>query len=114
MQGLKEGTFDTFDPAGVADMLCQLGGATHGIVARAIAAGSTAETNKAIRLLDQRIRLYGIALDRILGLPDRSVRLVEPGLVRAVMMARRLTDSGPSTKPRLQPSKAKVKERSKS
>jgi AcrR family transcriptional regulator len=113
-QGVKEGTFDTFDPAGVADMLYQLGGATHGIVARAIAAGSTAETNNAIRLLDQRISLYGIALDRILGLPDGSVRLVEPGLVRAVMMARRRTDPGPSTKPRLQTSKAKGEQRRKS
>ena len=113
-EGIDDAIFDTFDPAGVADMLYQLGGATHGIVARAIAAGSTAGTNKAIRLLDQRIRLYGIALDRILGLPDGSVRLVEPGLVRTVMKARRRTDTGPSTKPRIQTSKAKGEQRRKS
>jgi len=29
-------------------------------------------------MLDQRIKLYGIALDSILGLPDKSVRLVKP------------------------------------
>ena len=95
-------------------MLYQLGGATHGIVARAIAAGSTAETDEAIRLLDRRIGLYGIALDRILGLPDGSVRLVEPGLVRAVMMARRRTDPGPPTKPRPRTPEAKGGQRCKS
>jgi AcrR family transcriptional regulator len=88
-QGVREGTFETFDPAGVAEMLHQLGGATHGIVARAIECKIAAEREKAISLLDQRIKLYGIVLDRILGLPDRSVQLVEPGFVRAVMTARR-------------------------
>jgi hypothetical protein len=89
VQGVKEGTFETFDPVGVADMLHQLGGAAHSIVARAIEGRSAAEREKAISMLDQRIKLYGIALDRILGLPDKSVRLVKPGLVRAVMTARR-------------------------
>lgn len=88
VQGVKEGTFDTFDPAGIVDMLHQLGGATHGIVAHAIAAGNATEMDEAITLLEQRIKLYGLALDRILGLPDGSIRLIEPGLVRKVMMAR--------------------------
>jgi AcrR family transcriptional regulator len=87
-QGVKEGVFNTFDPEGVADMLLQLGAATHGIVARAIAASSATELNKAIRALDRRIKLYEIALDRILGVADGSVRLAEPGYVRTVMIAR--------------------------
>lgn len=94
-KGVREGTFDTFDPAGVADMLQQLGSATHGIVAGAIASESKTDMNKAIRVLDRRIKLYGIALDRVLGLPDSSIRLVEPGLVRKVMMARHQT-GGPN------------------
>lgn len=36
VHGVKERTFETFDPVGVADILHRLGGATHGIVARAI------------------------------------------------------------------------------
>jgi AcrR family transcriptional regulator len=87
-QGVKEGTFHTFDPEGVADLLLQLGASTHSIVARAIAAGSTDQMNEAIRTLERRIRLYEVALDRILGLPDGSVRLAEPGYVRTVMTAR--------------------------
>jgi hypothetical protein len=45
--------------------------------------------NKAIRALEKRIKLYETALDRILGLPDGSVRLAAPGYVRTVMAARR-------------------------
>src|SRR5262249_44512373 len=96
-QGVKDGTFDTFDPEGVADMLLQLGAATHGLVARALAAGSTAEVNKAIRALEKRVRLYEVALDRILGLPDGSVRLAAPGYVRTVMTARRQASVGRSS-----------------
>jgi AcrR family transcriptional regulator len=88
VQGVKDGSFDTFDPEGVADMILQLGGAVHGIVAGAIADGSPAQMNKAIRTLGQRIKLYEIALDRILRLPDGSVRLAAPGYVRTVMRAR--------------------------
>jgi AcrR family transcriptional regulator len=93
-QGVKDGTFDTFDPEGVADMLLQLGAATHGLVARALAAGSPVEMNKAIRALEKRIKLYEVALDRILGLPDGSVRLAAPGYVRTVMTARRPSSVG--------------------
>jgi AcrR family transcriptional regulator len=87
-QGVAEGTFHTFDPEGVAEMLLQLGGATHDLVARAVAAGSVDQMNEAIGGLEQRVRLYEIALDRILGLPDGSVRLAAPGYIRAVMTAR--------------------------
>ena len=94
-EGIKEGTFDTFDPQGVADMLLQLGTATHGIVARAIAAHSADEMNEAIFALEQRIKLYEIALDRVLGLPDGSLRLAEPGYVRTVMTARQEAGARP-------------------
>jgi len=60
VQGVKEGTFETFDPVGVAGMLHQLDGAAHSIVARAIEGRSAAEREKAISMLDQRIKLYGI------------------------------------------------------
>jgi AcrR family transcriptional regulator len=86
--GVKDGSFDTFDPEGVAEMFMQLGNATHGILARALASGDASEMNTAIRALERRVRLYATALDRLLGLPDGSVRLTEPGYLRAVMKAR--------------------------
>jgi AcrR family transcriptional regulator len=90
-QGVEDGTFRTFDPQGVADMVMQFGMATHGVVAKAIASGSDADMDIAIETLEKRVKLYEIALDRILGLPDGSIRISEPGYVRAVMTARRRT-----------------------
>lgn len=87
-KGVEDGTFDTFDPEGVAEMMLQLGAATHGIIARAMAeAGDMAA---AVPALERRVQLYALALDRILGLPDGSIRLTEPGHVEAVMTARRM------------------------
>ncbi|TGP50501.1 TetR/AcrR family transcriptional regulator [bacterium M00.F.Ca.ET.230.01.1.1] len=88
-QGVADGTFHTFDPEGVADIVMQFGMATHDVVAKAIVGGSDADMDTAIEALEKRVRLYEIALDRILGLPDGSIRIGEPGYVRAVMTARR-------------------------
>lgn len=88
-QGVEDGAFRTFDPEGVADMVMQFGLATHGVVAKAIASGSDADMDVAIETLEKRVRLYEIALDRVLSLPDGSIRISEPGYVRAVMTARR-------------------------
>ncbi|NUS21009.1 MAG: TetR/AcrR family transcriptional regulator [Mesorhizobium sp.] len=88
-QGVADGTFHTFDPDGVADIVMQFGLATHDVVAKAIVGGSDADMDTAIEALEKRVRLYEIALDRILRLPDGSIRIGEPGYVRAVMTARR-------------------------
>jgi len=72
--------------------------ATHGVVAKAIASGSDADMDVAIETLEKRVRLYEVVLDRILGLPDGSIRISEPGYVRAVMTARRRTvEQAPSS-----------------
>jgi AcrR family transcriptional regulator len=87
-QGVAEGVFDTPDPRATAEILLLLGTATHNAVARAIAASSNEELDKAIEELDRRVQLQGLAFDRILGVPDGSIRLVEPGFARAVLSAR--------------------------
>lgn len=87
-QGVEEGTFHTADPEGVAEMLLQLSTATHGVIAKAIASDNPDQMDEAIDALERRLRLYEIALNAVLGIPDGSVRLAEPGQVRAVMMAR--------------------------
>ncbi|SFP97030.1 transcriptional regulator, TetR family [Mesorhizobium sp. NFR06] len=94
-QGVQDGTFRTFDPEGVADIVMQFGMATHDVIAKAFASGSDADMDIAIEALERRVRLYEIALDRILGLPDGSIRIGEPGYVRAVMTARRSNPSIP-------------------
>lgn len=98
-QGVTDGVFHTFDPEGVADMILRLGGATHGIVARALVADNMDQMNEAIHALEQRIKLYEIALDRILGLPDGSLQLTGPDYVRTVMTARRQGGIGQNVRP---------------
>lgn len=87
-QGKNEGIFTVPDADATAEIVLHLGASTHDAVARAIAASGTAEEDAAIEALDQRLHFHGIAVDRILGLPDGSLTFVEPGFTRAVMTAR--------------------------
>lgn len=87
-QGKAEGRFAVADPEAAAEIILHLGASTHDAVARAIAATGTAEAEAAIEALDRRLRFHGVAVDRILGLPDGSLTFVEPGFTRAVMTAR--------------------------
>jgi AcrR family transcriptional regulator len=87
-QGKAEGLFDTPDPLATAEIVLQLGASTHDAVARAIEASGTPGAPAAADALEERLRLQGIAIDRILGLPDGSIAFVEPGFARAVMAAR--------------------------
>jgi len=86
-QGVAEGIFHTPDPAGTAEMILQLGAAAYGVIARALAATSKHEIDEAADTLEDLLKLHGIAIDRILCLPEGSVRLVERGFVRAIMTA---------------------------
>jgi AcrR family transcriptional regulator len=88
VEGTTEGAFAVPEPEAAADIILHIGASTHDIMARTIAASGTAEEDAAIEALDRRLRFYGIAVDRILGLPDDSVPFVEPGFTRAVMKAR--------------------------
>jgi AcrR family transcriptional regulator len=92
-QGVEEKIFRTPDPVGTAEMVLQLGAAAYGVIARALAATSEHEIEEAADTLENLLQLHGVAIDRILCLPEGSVRLVDPGFVRAMMLA-------PSTKSR--------------
>ena len=87
-QGVEEGIFRTPDPVGTAEMVLQLGAAAYGVIARALNATSEHEIEEAADTLENLLKLHGVAIDRILCLPEGSVRLVDPGFVRAMMMAR--------------------------
>jgi AcrR family transcriptional regulator len=86
-QGLDEGVFDTPDPQVTAEMLLSIGASSHQAVARAILASTPEERDAAADLLDRHLQLQGLAIDRILGLPDGTVRFAEPGFARAVLAA---------------------------
>ena len=87
-QGVEEGVFRTPDPVGTAEMVVQLGAAAYGVIARALNATSEHEIEEAADTLENLLNLHAVAIDRILCLPEGSVRLVDPGFVRAMMFAR--------------------------
>ncbi|MBX9846529.1 MAG: TetR/AcrR family transcriptional regulator [Xanthobacteraceae bacterium] len=86
-QGKAEGRFRIDDPATTAEIIMQLGASTHDAVARAIEASGTSHAEEAAAALDERLRQQGIAIDRILGLPDGTIVFSEPGFAKAVMSA---------------------------
>jgi hypothetical protein len=79
-------------------MMMQLSTATYGMITRALAASNSQQLEDDIDALEQRIRLYQTALDRILGLPDGSVCMAEPGYMRALFMARAQSDKRKTAK----------------
>ena len=83
--GVRAGVLDTTDPLATAEMLLQLGTSVHEAIARALEASAGGATEAAIALLDSRLRLYEVAFNRVLGLPDHTVSLMEPGFAAAVL-----------------------------
>jgi AcrR family transcriptional regulator len=88
-QGIDEGTFRATDAEITADLLLQISSVSHDVVARLIAAPTAEEMEAAATALERRAIEQGIAVDRLLGLPDGSVEFIEPGFVKALMAARR-------------------------
>lgn len=87
-EGKAQGVFDTPDPLATAEMLLQLGPASHDVVAQVFKAATEAEKKKATKALEDRLSLFSIVVNRILGLPEGSVQVAEPGYARAIVMAR--------------------------
>lgn len=86
-EGNREGTFRVHDPEATAEILLQLGASSRDAVADAIGAAGTARAEAAAGVLDARLTALGIAADRILGVPDGSVAMSEPGFAKAFLSA---------------------------
>lgn len=83
--GVESGAFETFDPEGVAELLLQLPASTHAILAQAILAPGGVSVDAVVATLEKRLRLYGVAVDRTLGLPDGSVPLANSEYLRRLL-----------------------------
>lgn len=92
--GVSKGEFQTSDPAGIAEMMLQLTGSRHPLLAKAEPETGVEGLEAAVKALEKRFTLYGIAIDRLLGLADGSVLLLEPGYVRTLAMATLLPGAG--------------------
>lgn len=85
--GVTEGVFDTFDPEGVADMIYGLAARTNSKIIDVVRAEDQAAREQAIDCLTTRFRLHGVAVDRVLGLPDGSVTTLTRAQVQAMVAA---------------------------
>lgn len=86
-EGVAAGVFDTFDPEGVADMIYGLAARTNSNILDVLQAADESGRQRAIDCLITRFRLHGLAVDRILGLPDGSVATPTRAQVEAMVMA---------------------------
>jgi AcrR family transcriptional regulator len=85
--GVADGVFDTFDPEGVADMIYGLAARTNSNVVDVLQAADESAREQAIDCLTTRFRLHGLAIDRILGLPDGSITALTRAQVEAMLAA---------------------------
>jgi hypothetical protein len=84
-QGVKEHLFETADPEGVADLLQQLASNTYSFVTRIIRARTGQEKRETLKAFHRRLRLNGVAIDRLLGLPDGTLYVPSLSEVKKLM-----------------------------
>ena len=104
-QGVKAHVFKTADPEGVADLLQQLASNTYSLVTRIINAETGQERQEALNAFYRRLCLNGVAIDRLLGLPDGTLYVPSRHDVKKLMA--KLTDQKSCQK-----AKAKLRPRS--
>ncbi|HTX97582.1 MAG TPA: TetR/AcrR family transcriptional regulator [Mycobacterium sp.] len=85
--GVKAGAFQTFDPEGVADMVYGLAARTNSKIIDVLRADDESARERAIHALTTRFRLHGLAIDRILELPDGSIATLTRAQVEAMVAA---------------------------
>ena len=83
--GVREGVFHTFDADGVADMILGLSARVNANVVQIVDAADQASREHAIGVLTKRLELHGLAVDRILELPDGSVTALDRGQVETMV-----------------------------
>ncbi len=85
--GVAEGVFHTFDAEGVADMIQGLAARTNSNVVQIIDATDEPSREHAIEVLTNRFALHGLAVDRVLGLPDGSITVLSRAQVDMMVAA---------------------------
>lgn len=86
-EGVVEGVFDTFDPEGVADMIYGLAARTNATIVAVLEAPDESARERVIDSMTKRFTLHGLAIDRILGLPDGSVTTLTRAQAEALVSA---------------------------
>jgi hypothetical protein len=85
--GVREGVFRTFDAEGVADMILGLSARVNANVVQIVGATDESARDHAVDVLTKRLKLHGLAVDRILEIPDGSVAVLDRAQVEIMVAA---------------------------
>jgi len=86
-KGSEEGVLDVPDPEAFAEMLLQLRLIFRDVMYQATRMAERGNVDEAVWMLEERLRLYGIAFERLLKLPDGTIDSAQPGFARAFLEA---------------------------
>jgi TetR/AcrR family transcriptional regulator, cholesterol catabolism regulator len=86
-EGIGEGVFDTFDAEGVADVILGLAARVNANVVQILDAIDESSRVQAVTILTKRFKLHGVAVDRVLGLPDGSIIVLRRAQVEMMVAA---------------------------
>ena len=75
-QGRREGRFDLPDPALAAEVVLGLGEGRRALIIEAMTAAEAGDLDRAVEMITRRVRAEEALIDRVLGLPPGSVRLL--------------------------------------
>ncbi|MHC1547652.1 TetR/AcrR family transcriptional regulator [Phyllobacterium sp. K27] len=84
-QGVDQGVLDAPDPLAFAEMLMQFRLSLGPVMHNALQQSKAGDIEAAAEALDERLRLYGLAIDRVLKLPDGTIKMAEKGFARALL-----------------------------
>ncbi|QPB23130.1 TetR/AcrR family transcriptional regulator (plasmid) [Rhizobium sp. CC1099] len=84
-EGTEEGLFDAPDPEAFAEMLLLFRLSLSSVMHEALIRSREGNIEQAVKMLDDRLRLYGTAIDRILKLPEGTIEVTETSFVRALL-----------------------------
>jgi TetR/AcrR family transcriptional regulator, cholesterol catabolism regulator len=85
--GVREGVFRTFDPEGVADMIQGLAARLNSNIVQILDAADEGARDRAIDVLASRVKLHGVAVDRVLELRDGSTAALDRAQVQSLVAA---------------------------
>lgn len=87
IQGVDEGVFEVPDIGLVGETIMALTQGRRAVMEAALQAAASGDLEAATARLSQRMVSEGALIDRMLGLPDGSVRLVNPSEIRLMLRA---------------------------
>lgn len=87
--GVADGTFAVPDPELAAQLIMQINAASYDVFRDALASRNTPGTRAARDRLLRMTKMQGIAVDRLLGLPDNSIVWAEEELIDMLLAAPR-------------------------